>query len=169
MMETIPLSQWMPSRWATVETAGDNVKKRASTWPKEVSDVAKGEFDVISDNNTIEETKSTVDDKVYHLNAVVIAYLLVQHIMGTGNGTSSKINVDPNSIQVVFTVEEEASSKSCSLDSVSAVLQPSTGKLRSIFYSLTKGRKVWISSCLVCGNDDNEVYCTAEGLVVLKK
>ena len=35
--------------------------------------------------------------------------------------------------------------------------------------SKTKGRKVWISSCLVCGNDDNEVYCTAEGLVVLKK
>ena len=33
----------------------------------------------------------------------------------------------------------------------------------------TEGRKVWISSCLVCGNDDNEVYCTAEGLAILKK
>jgi len=33
----------------------------------------------------------------------------------------------------------------------------------------TEGRKVWISSCLVCGNDDNLVYCTSEGLAILKK
>lgn len=33
----------------------------------------------------------------------------------------------------------------------------------------TEGRKVWISSCLVCGNDDSHVYCTAEGLTILKK
>lgn len=33
----------------------------------------------------------------------------------------------------------------------------------------TEGRKVWITSRLVCGNDDNLVYCTAEGLAILKK
>jgi len=33
----------------------------------------------------------------------------------------------------------------------------------------TERRKVWISSRLVDGNDANQVYCTAEGLVVLKK
>jgi predicted ATPase len=143
MMETVTLSQWMPSRWATIETAGDHVKKRVSTWPKDVADVASGEFDTSGDiNDPIEETtKSAVDDKTYYQNAVVVAYLLVQHIMGavsspgSGNG-SDKINVDPNSIKVIFTVEEESSAQSCSLDSVSAVLQPSTGKLRSIFYSL---------------------------------
>jgi len=131
----------MPSKWATVETAGDNVKKRVSTWPQKVSDVAKGEFNVNGDNNTIQETTSTADDKAYHQNAVVVAYLLVQHIMGAaqstgyGNG-STKINVDPNSIKVILRVEEEGASQSCSVDSVSVVLESSTGTQRSIFYSL---------------------------------
>lgn len=33
----------------------------------------------------------------------------------------------------------------------------------------TEGRKVWIASCIVCGDDNDKVYCTAEGLVILKK
>jgi predicted ATPase len=138
MLETVTLSQWMPSRWATIETAGDNVKKRVSTWPKDVADVVKGDFVVSHDTkDQIEEKKSAFDDKVYYQNAVVVAYLLVQHIMGavpsaaSGNG-SDKLNVDPNSIKVIFTVEEESSS----LEDVSAVLHPSTGTLRPIFYSL---------------------------------
>jgi len=71
----------------------------------------------------------------------VVAYLLVQHIMGAaqstgyGNG-STKINVDPNSIKVILRVEEERASQSCSVDSVSVVLESSTGTQRSIFYSL---------------------------------
>lgn len=45
------------------------------------------------------------------------------------------------------------------------------GSYLKIVGEITKmeGRKVWISSCLVCGNDDSQVYCTAEGLTILKK
>lgn len=140
MNEPIPLSQWMPSRWATIETVGDNVKKRESTWPQTVVDVARGEFNVNGDNNTIHEAKSSAEEKAYYQNAVVIAYLLVQHVMGAvpmaGNGNGSvKINVDPNSIKVKLTVEDWTS-QSCSLGSVSVILEPSTDTRRSIFYSL---------------------------------
>lgn len=45
------------------------------------------------------------------------------------------------------------------------------GSYLKVVGEITKveGRKVWISSCIVCGNDDDQVYCTAEGLVILKK
>lgn len=129
----------MPSRWATIRTAGDAVKKRVSTWPQKVADVAKGEFHINGDSSTIEESS----DKAYYQNAVVVAYLLVHHIMcelpprGDANG-SVKINVDPNTIKVMFAVEEDLTSQSCSLDRVSVVLEPSASddKPRSIFYSL---------------------------------
>lgn len=138
-MEPIPLSQWMPSRWATIKTAGDAVKERVSTWPREVADVAKGEFHINGDSSKIEESS----EKIYYQNAVVVAYLLVHHIMcavsppGNANG-SVKINVDPNTIKVMFAAEEDFASQKCSLDRVSVVLEPSTGndKPSSIFYSL---------------------------------
>lgn len=129
----------MPSRWATIRTAGDAVKKRVSTWPQNVADVAKGEFHVNGDSSAIEESS----DKAYYQNAVVVAYLIVHHIMcavpppGNANG-SVKINVDPNTIKVMFAAEEDLTSQPRSLDKVSVVLEPSTGddKPRSIFYSL---------------------------------
>ena len=138
-MEPIPLSQWMPSRWATVETAGDNIKKREAFWPQTVADIAEGKVNANCDQSTSHKTNSLSDENIYYQNAVVIAYLIVQHVMGampaTGNG-SVKINLDPNSIKVMLTVTGDWTLQSCSLDSVSVVLEPSTGTPRSIFYSL---------------------------------
>src|SRR5210317_851240 len=42
MMQTIPLTQWMSSRWATIDMAVDSVKKRLSQWPTQVVDLGSG-------------------------------------------------------------------------------------------------------------------------------
>ena len=132
MAEAVPLSQWMSSSWATTETAGDKVKRRVSiAWPKQVTDVVKGVFDPCVDTTRVSK------EKVYQQNAVVVAYLMVQHIIGalsseSDKSSSFKIRVDTKAIKVSFSAEEY----SYSLDSVEVDLEPSDDKPRVIFFSL---------------------------------
>lgn len=143
--QTIPLSQWMSSRWATIDMAVDSVKKRLSQWPTQVVDLGSSGAGTPDDGAyKIDQTKpsnTSVDENAYYYqNAAVVAFLLLEHIhnnfdFSTPDKSSSNTThvVDPSTIQVTLRTEEET----CSIESVTAILSPAVDrKHRSTFYSV---------------------------------
>ena len=141
--QTIPLSQWMSSRWATIDMTVDSVKKRLSQWSTQVVDLRSGGAGAPDGDDKIDQTKpsnTSVDENAYYQNAAVVAFLLLEHIhnnfdFSTPDKSSSNTThvVDPSTIQVTLRTEEET----CSIESVTAILSPVVDrKHRSTFYSL---------------------------------
>ena len=144
IMQTIPLTQWMSSRWATIDMTVDSVKRRLSQWPTQVVDLGSGGAGAPYGDHKNDQTKSSntsVDENPYYKNAAVIAFHLLEHIhnnfdLSTADKSSSNTThvIDPSTIQVTLRTEEETN---CSIESVTAILNPAVGRKHcSTFYSL---------------------------------